>query len=382
MVRRHTAALHLALMAFDAVGAAALFVLVSAIVTHVRFPGSSWRMSWEAAGLDPVLMAVAYGAIWLSALWIQGLYRLRVRWSFRLELIDILRSSLLVAVTSFTLLFLLKLPDVSRFLLLALFGTQVFLTVALRFALRVSAERMRERGMNARYVLIVGTGPVARDFADRLGRHRELGLRVIGHLALPTELLAQAASAPGEPELDRPILGMVGDIESVLHDNVVDEVAICLPVTSLELAEPITRLCEEEGRIVRVPQPPAGFTMPGARQDSFDGISMLSLVYGPDRIVSLIAKRLVDLALAAIALVVLSPVLGAVALWILAVDGGPVLFRQPRVGLHGRVFTVLKFRTMVPDAEARLEDLMDQNELRGHVFKITRDPRLTRTGAF
>jgi lipopolysaccharide/colanic/teichoic acid biosynthesis glycosyltransferase len=107
---------------------------------------------------------------------------------------------------------------------------------------------------------------------------------------------------------------------------------------------------------------------------------MLSLVYGPDRIVSLVLKRLVDLALAAAALVVLSPVLVAIGAWIAAVDGTPVLFRQRRIGLHGRVFTVLKFRTMVPDAEARLADLLPHNELRGHVFKLSRDPRLTRTG--
>jgi exopolysaccharide biosynthesis polyprenyl glycosylphosphotransferase len=382
VVRRHTAALHLALMATDALGAMALFVLMSAFVTGIRFPGAGWRTSWDAAGLDPMLMAGAYATVWVSALWIQGLYRLRVRWSFRRELMDILRSSLLVAVATFTLLFLLKLPDVSRFLLVALFAAQIVLTVGVRAAIRWSAARMRSRGLNARLMLVVGTGQLAREFADRIERHVELGLRVIGLVALPTELLAQAEAAGpaavSHPE--RPVLGLIGDIEDILHEHVVDEIAICLPVESIELAEPLTRLCEEEGRVVRIPYPPMGFTMPGARQDSFDGIPMLSLVYGPDRIVSLLFKRLLDLALATAAIVVLSPFLLAVALWIRLVDGGPVLFRQARVGLHGRVFTLVKFRTMVPDAEARLEALLAQNELKGHVFKLTNDPRLSRSG--
>ena len=62
------------------------------------------------------------------------------------------------------------------------------------------------------------------------------------------------------------------------------------------------------------------------------------------------------------------------------VDGGPILFRQTRVGLHGRAFEVAKFRTMLPDAEGRLDELQARNEIRGPAFKLTDDPRLTRTG--
>jgi lipopolysaccharide/colanic/teichoic acid biosynthesis glycosyltransferase len=73
-------------------------------------------------------------------------------------------------------------------------------------------------------------------------------------------------------------------------------------------------------------------------------------------------------------------VFAAIALWIRAVDGPGVFFRQPRIGLHGRLFKVAKFRTMVRDAEARLVELEEMNEIRGHAFKVTNDPRLSRTG--
>ena len=93
-------------------------------------------------------------------------------------------------------------------------------------------------------------------------------------------------------------------------------------------------------------------------------------------------KRAIDVAGAVLGLVLLSPFFALGALLILVIDGRPVLFRQERVGQHGRLFTLLKFRTMVPDAEARLADLGTRNEIRGPGFKITEDPRLTRTGRF
>ena len=130
----------------------------------------------------------------------------------------------------------------------------------------------------------------------------------------------------------------------------VDEVAICLPFSQWDLMNAIAHLCEEEGKIVRIPVDEHGLTLPGGRLEEFDGIPVLSLAYGPDRAVSLAIKRLIDLALGALALVVLAAVMVIIGLWIRVFDGGPVLFHQTRVGLHGRPFSVVKFRTMLPDA--------------------------------
>ncbi len=114
--------------------------------------------------------------------------------------------------------------------------------------------------------------------------------------------------------------------------------------------------------------------------EEFDGIPVLSLTYGPDRDLALAGKRLLDVGLGAVALVILAPVMAVIGLLVALVDGGPILFRQTRVGLHGRPFDVAKFRTMQPDAEGQLEELQGRNEIRGPAFKLTDDPRLTRTG--
>ncbi|HWH24195.1 MAG TPA: sugar transferase, partial [Candidatus Limnocylindria bacterium] len=87
-----------------------------------------------------------------------------------------------------------------------------------------------------------------------------------------------------------------------------------------------------------------------------------------------------DIVASALLLVLLSPLMLLIALYIRLLDGPPVLFRQVRVGLHGRPFTCLKFRTMVPDAEARMPELAHLNEVAGPAFKIASDPRVTRTG--
>jgi exopolysaccharide biosynthesis polyprenyl glycosylphosphotransferase len=368
MIRRHATAFRLALAGVDALSAIALFVLVS----YVRF-GDAWRETWQHAQVDPWVAAGAYAAAWVGVLWALGMYRIRARWRMRTEFLDVGRAGVLIGLVAFSVLFVFKLPDVSRLFLLTLFVAQVALTIVSRAAIRWLLGVMRDRGYNTRYLLVVGTGPEARRFADKVERHRELGLRVIGFLAVE----------PGPTMIDhRPVVGGLDDIEDVLHDRIVDEVAVCLAEPELHRIEAITRLCEEEGKIVRIPLDDVPVSLPGGRIEDFDRGKVLSLVYGPDRIAGFVIKRLLDIALAIAALVLLSPLFLIVAVAILALDGRPIVFRQTRVGLHGRPFSVVKFRTMVPDAEERLDELEELNEIKGHAFKVTDDPRVSRTGSF
>jgi exopolysaccharide biosynthesis polyprenyl glycosylphosphotransferase len=391
MIRRHHAVFRLSLMSGDALSAIGTFVVLSI----VRFDSDKWVGAWLQAtrgpqgiapdGVHPFLLMLVYAAAWVGVIAINDLYRLRARWSIRREALDVVRAGALLAVLTFSALFILHLPGVSRLFLLWLFPAQVIVTFVSRLALRWSFSRARERGLNTRFVLVVGTGQSAKSYADRIERHRELGLKVLGHLAFAPRSGQRASDAPdGEPlppeALRRPILGTLDDIEDVLHSQVVDEVVICLPPAAWGYVEAVARICEDEGKIVRIPLVDGIFSLPGARQEEFDGIPMLSLVFGPDRILSLVAKRLLDLALSAAALVLLSPILIVVGLIVFMVDGRPIFFRQERVGLHGRTFNVVKFRTMVPDAEERLADLLEHNEIQGHAFKLSDDPRLSRTG--
>ena len=353
-------------MGADAISAFGLFIVLSSI----RF-GEGWLAEWRSAGIDAWVAAAIYAAAWMTLLWVLGLYRLRVRWTARTEIQDVGRAAVLLGLVTFSALFAFKLPDVSRLFLLTLFGAQIVLTIASRGVIRRLLRALRDRGYNLRYMLVVGTGKDARRFADQVERRRELGIRVIGHLAVHGAPLVAGR---------RPVLGSMDDIETVLHDRIVDEVAVCLPAEDLQWIEPVARLCEEVGKIVRIPLDDVPVSLPGGRVEDFDGGKVLSLVYGPDRVLGLVAKRLIDVMLGGAATILLLPVFALVAAAVFIVDGRPVIFRQTRVGLHGRPFEVVKFRTMVPDAEARLADLEAQNEIKGHAFKITDDPRLTRIG--
>ena len=354
-------------MAADALAAAGLFAAISL----VRF-GSGWIGAWDRSGIPAAVAMALWAAVWVLVLWFHGLYRLRAHWSAKTDVAQVVRATFLVGILIFVLLFAAKLPHVSRLFLVEMLTAQLALGIASRLILRVLFGAARERGRSTRYVLVAGVSPSAEAFADLIEGHRELGLRVVGHLS--------DDPAPTTAQLRRPILGRYEDIGTVLHTRVVDELAICLPLSDWPLVEAMTRICAEEGKVVRIPMDSAAPVLAGAVVEQFSGLTIHTLVYGPDRIVGLVVKRALDLVGAAIALVALAPVVAAAAAAIRIADGGPVFFRQPRVGLHGRTFNVLKFRTMVTDAELRLDGLLDQNEISGPAFKLTNDPRISRVG--
>ncbi len=362
-------ALRLGLMAADAAGATAVFLLAS--LARFGDGDGEWIAFWSRLSIDIRLAAVAFGLAWVAALWYRGMYRLGTRWRLQSEALDILRATILVAALTLSALFVFKQENVSRLFLVFLFTVQPLVTLASRAALRVWFTRLRARGRNRRYMLVVGTGRLAREFADRVEGRTGLGIEVIGHLAVPGE-------TPGDPA--RPVLGSIEEIREVFHERVVDEVAVCLEPAFLRHIAPVTRLVADEGKVVRVPIDPVGLPLPNAREEEFEGFVVRSLVFDQEHELSLAAKRLMDIAGSLVGLVVLSPLLLATAVAIRRRDGPPVLFRQTRVGLHGRPFTIYKFRTMVPDAEAHIAEVQHLNERNGIVFKAANDPRITRLG--
>ena len=359
--------LRLALMIGDGLAAALVFLLIS----RVRFGDGAWIEFWRRTGIDIRVAAMLFGIGWVVALWYHGLYRLRVRWQLRTEAKDIARSTILVAAITLAILFISHQDDVSRLFLLALFIVQPLVTFTERWVLRFAFRYLRSRGFNTRYMLVVGTGQLAQQFADLVEARVGLGIQVIGHLSVP---------GGQEVALSRPILGSIDDIEEIFHSNVVDEVAACLSAESASFLEPIASLAADEGKTVRIPvDPHEGGTL-GAREEEFEGLVVRSLVHDSHRDAGLVIKRLIDIAGAAFGLIVLSPVLAVTAIVIRVRDGAPVLFRQTRVGLHGRPFTIFKFRTMDPDAENRLHEVAHLNEREGAAFKATNDPRVSRVG--
>ena len=359
-------ALRLGLMLGDAVSAVVVFMIAS----FLRFGDGDSAELWRRLDIDIRIAAGMFALVWVTALWYRGLYALRARWRLRTEAADIGWATLLVLAVTLSALFLLKLEEVSRLFLLLLFVAQPLVTLAGRAVLRSWFASIRRRGYDTRYMLIAGTGTLAQSFAEEIARHPDLGIRVIGHLSVPGE----------ERLVSRAIVGSVDEIESVFHSRIVDEVAVCLPPTAAHYLEPIAGLAAGEGKTVRIPLDPVEELLPTAHREDFGGLVVRSLVHDGHREVGLIVKRVIDITGASIGLLLLSPLLVVTAILVAARQGRPVLFRQQRVGLHGRPFTILKFRTMVRGAEHRLDEVWHLNE-RGRVtFKATDDPRITPLG--
>ncbi len=362
MIRQHANLLRVALLVVDGAMATGLFVLLS----QLRF-GADWAAAWLHAGGPWWTWAFIYGLLWVGAEWLLQLDQLRSRWTFRGELLDIVRAALLVGVTVFSLLFLVHAPDVSRLFLAALFASQVVFSIIERRFLRAALVLARRLGIGSRYVLVLGTGPVARRVAGRLRRHPALGYRIVGHLGRPT------TACPT-------VLGSLDDVEAVIHGRVIDELVAAFEANEARYLEPLVALAQQEGKRLRLVLTPGVSAAGGPRVEVLGQDEIVTISNGPDRMLSLAVKRLLDIAISGIALVVLAVPFLVLALVVKAGDGGTVLFRQVRIGLQGRPFRMLKFRSMVQGAEARLDEVMAANELSGPAFKLTEDPRITPVG--
>lgn len=365
MIRRHGTLLRLSLAIADA----SVVLLLMATISSLRF-GGDWHDEWRSIFSVPWAPAILASVTWVGIMWTQGLYRLRAHWSFRSQTAAMARALASMALVTFAALFVLQISDVSRGFVLAALPSFALASLGLRGVIHLWLSTLRRRGRNGRNVLLIGSGPSAIRFVRALEAHSTLGLNVIGYLD----------GEANEPSVPKPCLGPVDRLAEVLHDHVVDEVAICIDLADWHLMQELVDLCRAEGKIVRIPL--AGSLLSGSRTyvEDLSGIPILSLVEGPDREVGLAVKRLLDMAVASVGLIVSVPLMIVISAAIVLDSGRPILFRQQRVGLHGRRFGVVKFRTMVPDAEVHQAELAARNEINGHAFKITGDPRVTRVG--
>jgi len=266
---------------------------------------------------------------------------------------------------------LLRLDFVSR-PFLALFGVLALaLLVAEKIALRLVARRVRSRGLNYRTMLIVGINPRAEEVAQIVLLHPHWGLRLLGFVAPDGDRPETFAGLP--------VLGGGDDLPRILQDEVVDEVVFVLSRRQLDDFEESVLLCSELGIRARValffPHMKARVVL-----DDLEGIPLLTFTNAPAAPFPAFVKRLVDLVVSVVGLVVLSPLLLLIAVAIALSSRGPVLYRQTRCGLNGRRFTLYKFRTMVADADRHLDEVAHLNEVHGPAFKARRDPRVTRVG--
>ncbi len=297
--------------------------------------------------------------LWPICAQLTGLYRSRRTASAADELYRVFRATVATLVLVVLYAYFARGERYSRGVLL-LFGVFAFVLVGSgRFIFRRVLRALRARGYNLRYVLVVGDGALAERVISIVRDHAELGLRVVGTI--------------GKSETARaPRLGEVADVYDVLRQHPVDQVVIALPIDELaELRTLMDRLSLETVDVRIVPDFYQYATL-GLSVEEFGGMPMIALQDSPLYGWNSVLKRVFDILISLAALIIFSPLYLGLALLVKVSSPGPVFYLQERMGLDGRVFRMVKFRSMRSDAEADGQAMMAS----------VSDPRKTSIGAF
>ncbi|MBX7144448.1 MAG: undecaprenyl-phosphate glucose phosphotransferase [Oligoflexia bacterium] len=243
-----------------------------------------------------------------------------------------------------TYLFREKSVPFSRLVFLYFGGLATFFTILQRSVVRSFLREIRRRGYNLRYMLIVGAGKVAGDIVSRIRLHQELGIQVIGCLSKD----GQDRRGPR----GIPVIGKYADLPQLLRTRDIDQVIVALPLEDNLLLPEIMSSVGDSLVDVRIVPDIYQFVSIGGSVEEFEGLPVISVQSSPLDGPNLVLKRLLDILLASVALLFLSPVMLLIALCVKLTSRGPVLYAQERVSLDGTRFSIYKFRTMFLDAEA------------------------------
>jgi Undecaprenyl-phosphate glucose phosphotransferase len=233
-----------------------------------------------------------------------------------------------------------------------------------RLAVRSALRSLRARGYNIRTVLAVGEGPTLERLVTRLDRYPELGLRVAG--------VVTSEQSTAKLVCGKPVLGTFSQVTEVIAQTRVEEVLITLAPSEYRALDSILDSLKDETLDVRIVPDVHRYVTLGCEIEIFDGLPVVRLNDSPLVGSAAIFKRATDIVMSALALAVFSPLLLAVALLVKLTSRGPILYGQERMGLDGRTFRMLKFRSMKLDAE----------EGTGAIWARPEDDRRTPIGAF
>ena len=260
-------------------------------------------------------------------------------------------------------------------LITGLMGALVLVSLSMRrLAYRIMLYRRFERGLGARNVLIVGTGPEAHALRHHIERVRHLGYSFKGYIDTHGSG-PRLASASGD------VVGTLDTLFTLARKQFVDEIFFTSPCER-GIVQDVLEKARAAGVDLRV--------VP----DMYDGLAWNSpieyigqfptipLHRGHVPEMALVFKRTLDIVFSVLLLFLLAPLMLAVAIAIKLDSPGPVLYSSERLGKKGRVFKCKKFRTMVRDADLKRADVMHMNERDGVLFKISNDPRITKLGRF
>lgn len=330
----------------------------------------AWRGS-NLGGVPYIVVAIVITGCWVAALAMRGAYDTKVFGTATDEYKRVVAGSVLTAGLVAIVSYLGKV-EIARGYVAVAFPLGTGLLVAGRFGARKWLQRRRRQGRMVHRVLAVGSPPGVRDLLAVLRREPQLGFDVVG-ACLPDQHVAA--------RLDVPVLGGLDDIAAAVERSRADTVAVTgVPGQASWFLRRLSWALEGSGVDLVVVPSLTDVAGPRIHVRPVAGLPLLHVEEPEFRGARRVVKAVFDWLAAALLFLVALPAMVAIAAAIRLDDRGPVFFRQTRVGVHGREFGCWKFRSMVVDAETHLPHLQRVNEQDGVLFKIRRDPRMTRIG--
>lgn len=358
-----------------------------------------WKLPFAGDELAPVkdyFIVLAGGLLgYWGMLSLLGAYSsMRLSSSFQLFKISLV-SSVIVFFLLAAVLFLLKI-DLSRSFV-GLFCLLVCLSLAAeRYAVLAVLRYWRRRGRNFRNIIICGVGEQALKVAREITAMPELGLRIRAFAKLnnavngeslellrfksAVRLLTRPASGIKTP-IGRVIQGIPA-FNRAIEEYAIDEVIFTDVVEVMPLVEEAILMCSEQGIRTTLVADLFSIGMVKSGLSYFGDMPLIHFQTPPGDRWELFVKRFLDVIISFVLLIALSPLLLIIAVLVKLTSKGPVLFVQKRMGLNGRIFDMYKFRSMYVDADKELSNLKAHNEMKGPVFKMKNDPRITPLGRF
>lgn len=317
----------------------------------------------------PLLVFPIFAIEWIAILLLFSVYDPRRNLQGINEFASLTLGSMLATVALAGTLYL-SFRQVSRLLFISFILSAYLLMLAWRVAFRLAAQLRSDRSSKRRRVLIVGAGSVGRELQKQIQANSRLGLSVAGFLD----------DNPEKRSAHADVLGSLASVQSVISKQRIDDVVIALPQSAYK------RMNQLVGELHHLPVKvwviPDYFRLAlhKAAVEEFAGLPMLDLRAPALSEQQRLVKRGFDLVFTLLSLPLVLPLMGLIALAIYLESSGPALFRQKRVGENGRLFEMLKFRTMQPQAEA-LRHVVERTDEKGHlIHKTSDDPRVTRVG--
>lgn len=312
-----------------------------------------------------LLLLVPIIIIWSFAFKGFGLYRPKRIGSHLSELFDLSKACVFSVLVIISVTFFLKQYEFSRSVFILFTVINIIVLAIERRIFRFALRYMRRNGYNLRFALIVGTGEPARGIIQRLEKHPEVGIKIEGIISTDKKDI-------GEKIYGLKVLGTYEKISGIIRDGKIDNVFIALSWEEhSKVVEVLKSIGDEAVDIKVIPDVYEFITLRGGVEE-FDGMPILNLQNSPLYGWNIFIKRAADIIFSSLAIMLLSPVMLAIAVLVKMTSPGPVLYRQVRMGIGGDTFEILKFRSMRTDAEKET----------GAVWAKEDDPRRTRFGTF